>query len=243
MGSTCPIAALWERPDNKDHPSPDCFGGLSLSVAALATLGSWESCRNIPVEVGHSDEHWQENPTIVTFDWLVKTKENWKNMLSPATTRTIVQYIAGEHHPPNNKNQVFDHCQKKLSVQLEFSCHIYIYWNTERIHNLAKHPWQEEDQEKSNQLIISKYSPGYLHLNIYSYPQYFPSFLVMFINSGTTGVTHDSKSARNLKRKDSNKLLSNSSSPREQSRSCFRTKIKKHNAWSIPQMSVLSLGR
>lgn len=97
------------------------------SVAALATLGSWESCRNIPVEVGHSDEHWQENPTIVTFDWLVKTKENWKNMLSPATTRTIVQYIAGEHHPPNNKNQVFDHCQKKLSVQLEFSCHIYIY--------------------------------------------------------------------------------------------------------------------
>lgn len=56
VGSTCTIAALWETPDNETPPSPDCFGGLSLSVATLATLVSWESCRNIPVEVGHSDE-------------------------------------------------------------------------------------------------------------------------------------------------------------------------------------------
>ena len=156
VGSTCPIAALWGKTrQQRPHLLLTVLGGCHCLLLLLQRWVLGKVVENIPVEVGHSDEHWQENPTIVTFDWLVKTKENWKNMLSPATTRTIVQYIAGEHHPPQQKkNRSLIIAKKKLSVQLEFSCHIYIYWNTERIHNLAKHPWQEEDQEKSNQLII-----------------------------------------------------------------------------------------
>ena len=121
------------------------------------------------------------------------------------------------------------------------SSFLLIYRNTERIHDLAKHPWQDEDQEKSNQLIISKYSPGYLHLNIYSYPQYFPSFPVMFINSGTTGVTHDSKSAKLSKEKIQTNYFQTRLPQGNNLGVAFEQKKTQH-AWSIPQMSVISHG-